>query len=285
MSKWKQATVDVSQIVPTEVNANKMTSEEFARLKDNIKKSGGLSSAIGCYKRKEDGRYVIISGNHRYQAALELRYTDVPVIYADEEDLSKDEIIALQLSHNSLHGSDDKGILKRLFDEICDVEFKAFAYIDVNEIKSIDLDSSSFALQKEQYSVGIVIYRDDLDTLTELIELTRETEAKSDIVLLADGKINEKNWLVLNERLRKELEIKSTNICFAKLLQLASERLDQLKEERMNEEHLNSAQQSEEMATEDNLSTEPTKEETEAKQPTKATKTAKTTKATKKNKK
>ena len=41
--------------------------------------------------------------------------------------MTPDEIVALQLSHNSLHGEDDKGILKRMFAEIQSVDFKSFA--------------------------------------------------------------------------------------------------------------------------------------------------------------
>ena len=113
MSKWKFETINTKDILNAELNANRMTDEEMAKLIKNIQKSGGLSSAITCYKRA-DGKFVIISGHHRFKACVKLNFVQVPVIYALESDLTKDEIIALQLSHNSLHGSDDKGILKRL---------------------------------------------------------------------------------------------------------------------------------------------------------------------------
>ena len=94
MSKWKLDTIDIGLIDEAELNANQMTEQAFERLVTNIKQSGGLSSAIGCYKR-ENGRFVIISGHHRYRACVKLRYKEVPVIYANEKDLTKDEIIAL----------------------------------------------------------------------------------------------------------------------------------------------------------------------------------------------
>lgn len=137
-NKWKVKEVELNEIVPTEVNANKMTDKEFNKLVDNIRKTG-LSSMIACYKRNEDGKYVIISGNHRYRACVKLGYSKINILFADENDLEKDEIIALQLSHNSLHGSDDKSILRRLFDEIQSIDFKEFAHIDIEDLKLEDI--------------------------------------------------------------------------------------------------------------------------------------------------
>lgn len=54
--KWKFASVDVSLFDEAEENANEMTKEEYDKLVNNIRTSGGLSSAISAVK-KEDGRY------------------------------------------------------------------------------------------------------------------------------------------------------------------------------------------------------------------------------------
>ena len=82
-NKWKQASIDISLIDEASVNANQMSEHDFNRLVENIRISGGLSSAIGCYRKTDTGRYVIISGHHRYRAAVKRRYREVPVIYAD----------------------------------------------------------------------------------------------------------------------------------------------------------------------------------------------------------
>ena len=153
MNKWKQAIVSIDQLEETQVNANKMSEAAFNRLVENIRISGGLSSAIGCYRRAEDGKFVIFSGNHRKKAAELLRILEVPVIYAEEADLTKDEIIALQLSHNSLHGDDDKGILAKLFAEIQQVDFKEFVNITIDEVKPIDTKGVSFSVDSEHYTV------------------------------------------------------------------------------------------------------------------------------------
>ena len=99
-NRWKYDQVDISLIDEAEMNANEMTGEDFAALCDNIGKSG-LSSVPCCYK-KQDGRFVMISGHHRLRACKKLRYSKIGILYCDEDELTKDEIIAIQLSHNSL---------------------------------------------------------------------------------------------------------------------------------------------------------------------------------------
>ena len=224
MNKWKQDSVDITLIDEASANANQMSQEAFDRLKENIRLTGGLSSAIGCY-RKSDGRFVILSGHHRYRACVQLRFKEVPVIYAEESDLTKDEIIALQLSHNSLHGEDNKGILKRLFEEISSVEFKQVAYVDVNEIQPISLDSISLNIEKEQFSISLILYRKGYEDLKELLGLVEEKKQTSDIVLLADGEGNEDEFLDLTTALRNRYDIKSPNVQFAKLLELAKKQM------------------------------------------------------------
>lgn len=226
MSKWKQESVDITLIDEASANANQMSQEAFDRLKDNIKMTGGLSSAIGCYRKSDTGRFVIISGHHRYRACVQLRFKEVPVIYAEESDLTKDEIIALQLSHNSLHGEDNKGILKRMFEEISSVEFKQAAFVDVNEIQPISLDSISLNIEKEQFSISLILYRKGYEDLKEILGLVEEKKQTSDIVLLADGEENEDEFLALTTALRNRYDIKSPNVQFAKLLELAKKQME-----------------------------------------------------------
>lgn len=226
MNKWKQAIVSIDQLEETQVNANKMSEAAFNRLVENIRISGGLSSAIGCYRRAEDGKFVIFSGNHRKKAAELLRILEVPVIYAEEADLTKDEIIALQLSHNSLHGDDDKGILARLFAEIQQVDFKEFANITIDEVKPIDTKGVSFSVDSEHYTVSLIFYRKDYELLQELFGVITEATKKSDLVLLTDGDQNEDDYWHLVKEVREKYNILSTNTTFAKILELAKKQMD-----------------------------------------------------------
>ena len=227
MNKWKLAEVDISLIDEIEVNANEMSAEAYSQLKENIKKSGGLSSAVSCVKM-ETGRYIAFSGNHRLRACKELRYKTVPVIYADERDMTNDEMVALQISHNSIHGEDNKGILKRLFDEIQSVEFKKFAYINIDEIQSVHVDGSSFTMESEHYSVCLVLYRSGMENLKDLLGIVDEQRTRNDVVLLADGRDNEEQFLTLMSELKKKTGIKSPNVLFSKILEVADRHINEL---------------------------------------------------------
>lgn len=124
--------VPVSEIDLIDKNAHFMAQETFRQLVANVRKDGQLSSIPFCVK-KADGRYTVVSGNHRTQAAREAGLTHIPVMCVDEENITHDQIRAIQLSHNSIVGQDDAEILKQLLDEIQDVAFKEYAHIS-NEI-------------------------------------------------------------------------------------------------------------------------------------------------------
>lgn len=224
LNKWKLEEVPIELLRESELNANVMTDSYFNRLVENIKISGGLSSAIGCVKKGDV--YQIFSGHHRYRAAIQLRYKTVPVIYANEEDMTNDELIALQTSHNSLHGEDDKGILKRLFEQIQSIQFKEFANIDINEITPISMDSVGFGIEQEQYSVSLVFYKKEKAMLEELLGIINEQMSTSEMVILTDANETEEYYLQMMKAIERKYQIKSTSTRFHKLLELAKKALD-----------------------------------------------------------
>jgi len=223
-NKWTHKEVSIEEIEHTEVNANTMPIEMFEQLCNNIRTSG-LSSSISCYKRQTDGRYVIISGNHRFKACVELGYTTITILYAEEERLTRDEIIAIQLSHNSLHGEDDKGILKRLFDEIQSIDYKEIAYVEVDDLETETMFNESIVPVSEHFKVSLVLYRKDIELMEELLGIIRDESKRSDIVMLADGEETEEAFLQVLTSIRNEFDIKSVSITFGLILSLAKEQL------------------------------------------------------------
>lgn len=223
--KWKVEKVSLELIVPAELNANEMSEKDFLQLCENIGMSG-LSSVPACYRRESDGRFVIISGHHRVRAAEKDGYTEIYIIYAEEKDLTKDEIVAIQLSHNSLHGEDNKGILKRLFESIQTVEFKKFAHIDMDEIGTIDMESTNIIPMRETYNVSVVLYKQDINLLEELTGCVREALDSNEYVILADQENTEEEYLALMKEVGQKFNIKSSNIAFAKILELAKKQME-----------------------------------------------------------
>lgn len=226
-NRWKYEKVDINLIDEADMNANEMTGEDFAQLCDNIGKSG-LSSVPSCYK-KENGRFVMISGHHRLRACKKLHYKTIGILYCLESELSNDEIIAIQLSHNSLHGHDNTSILKKLFEQIQSVDFKQFAHVNIDEIAPVSTDGISVFALKENFVFTVILYPDSFGNLDELLGDIREQASKSDALILANGKENETLLLKLQTEIGKQYDIKSPSISFAKLLELASERLTEIK--------------------------------------------------------
>ena len=122
------AVVPVEQLKLLEKNARFRPYEMFQKLVNNIKRDGGLTSVPFCWKRG-DGDFLVLSGNHRVMAAKEAGLKEVLVMYTDK-DLSRQEQIAIQLSHNSLEGKDDLNILKSLWEEIDDIAMKYYSGLD-----------------------------------------------------------------------------------------------------------------------------------------------------------
>lgn len=228
-NRWKYEKVDINLIDEAELNANEMTGEDFAALCDNIGKSG-LSSVPCCY-RKENGRFVMISGHHRLRACKKLRLRTIGILYCDESELSKDEIIAIQLSHNSLHGQSNQSILKKLFEQIQSVEFKKFAHINIDEISPISTDGLDIFAMKETFVFSIILYPNSFQNLDVLFGDIREEAKKSDAIILADQYENETLFLKLQSEIGNQYNIKSPTITFSKLLELAAERLIEIQEE------------------------------------------------------
>lgn len=132
---YKLALVNVSELEFLEKNARYMTNEMFRNLVDNIKRDGGLSSVPLCWKH--DDKYRVLSGNHRCRAAIEAGLEEVLVLFTDR-DLSKQEQIAIELSHNAIDGKDDMAILKELWDEIDDVSLKYYAGLDDKVLEEME---------------------------------------------------------------------------------------------------------------------------------------------------
>lgn len=227
-NRWKYEKVDINLIDEADMNANEMTGEDFAQLCDNIEKAG-LSSVPCCYKRS-NGRFVMISGHHRLRACKKVGFKRIGILYVTEEELMQDEDIATQLSHNSLHGEDNQSILKILYSKIRSVDFKQFAHVKVDEIPPVSTDGISVFALKENFVFTVVLYPDSFENLDELFGDIREQASKSDALILANEKENERLLLKLQTEIGKQYDIKSPSISFAKLLELASERLTEIKE-------------------------------------------------------
>ena len=121
-----------------DTNARVMPKDMIEQLSKTIKKRKYMESLPYCVRTKRG--IEVVSGHHRIRAARMAGITELHILL-DENNLTKNEIISRQLAHNSIQGHDDKEMLKRLFEQIDDVDLRLEAFIDKRDIE-IKLDTS-----------------------------------------------------------------------------------------------------------------------------------------------
>lgn len=144
--------VDPKALRPADKNARFMSGQTFQQLVDNIKRDGGPTSAPFCWCDAQ-GIYHILSGHHRVDAAAAAGVPLILIMYTDRE-LSRQEQIAIQLSHNAISGEDEPTILRELWNEILTIDLKAYSGLDdhvletFQPVKIDSLGEKSIAFQE-----------------------------------------------------------------------------------------------------------------------------------------
>ncbi|MDR1460008.1 MAG: ParB/RepB/Spo0J family partition protein [Bacteroidales bacterium] len=214
------AIVKPSDCIEQEKNARYFEPEVFQQLVNNIKSDGRLESIPLCYqtdKDKDVDKYHIISGHHRVSAAKQAGLEFIMIFVIQPKD--KDELIAKQLSHNSLVGKDDKIILFELFNEIRNIQQKISSGIS-NEIEKIQYTSLNFHLGNFRqfillFSCGENERFDDLMT-----ELGKNVTIKQDtIVRIVDNNCFDKFADNLR-KIKKAENIKNNAVGFTRMMEI-----------------------------------------------------------------
>jgi hypothetical protein len=126
--------LDLIDLAP--VNARGMAPPVFHRLVQNIKADKALSQIPFCVYRPAEGRYTVLSGNHRVSAAKVAGLTETPIIYVHIGAMDAGRQTALQIAHNSIHGTDDVAKLKQLYDTLPDANTRDYAALSEKALKS-----------------------------------------------------------------------------------------------------------------------------------------------------
>ncbi|MBH8599084.1 MULTISPECIES: ParB/RepB/Spo0J family partition protein [unclassified Thermoactinomyces] len=179
---YKLKIISIDECELLEKNARYMKNETFQNLVNNIKRDGGLSSVPFCYLT-EEGKYRVLSGNHRVQAAKAAGFTEILIMYTDKP-MTKDEQIAVQLAHNSLVGEDDPVILQELYNEIEDLTLKYYSGLDdkvLQQLEKVQVSGLTEA-QLDYLSLSFVFLPEEAERLVEVFERVKN-ELASDAIL------------------------------------------------------------------------------------------------------
>ncbi len=128
--------VDPRGLIPAAKNARFMSGQMFQQLVANIQRDGGPTSAPFCWRDADDKTH-ILSGHHRVEAAIQAGVERMLIMYTNRE-LSRQEQIAIQLSHNAISGEDEPTTLRELWHEILSIDLKAYSGLDDNILKSYE---------------------------------------------------------------------------------------------------------------------------------------------------
>src|ERR1700722_348380 len=133
--------VRLSELRLLEKNARYMKGPQFERLVENIRRDGVLTSFPLVHREGE--ALVVISGNHRVSAAIKAGIEGTAP-------LTRQQFVALQLSHSAIAGQDDPNILRSLYDEL-DFGWKEYSGLTDDEFNIDDLDASVLRVEQPFY--------------------------------------------------------------------------------------------------------------------------------------
>jgi hypothetical protein len=160
------------------VNARYMRQEEYKRLVANVRRDGCLTSVPLIYAGEGDypeGQELILSGNHRCDAARDAGLDDVDAMLIEER-LDEGQLLAIQLSHNAIAGEDDPATLKQLYERIDDLDWRDYAGLDDKQLELLDqvsvegLSEASIAYQ----TIQLVFLPHELREAERCLELARQ---------------------------------------------------------------------------------------------------------------
>jgi len=219
------------EIVPVEKcrllekNARYMKAEQYRQLVENIGRDGCLTSVP--FGVKEGDGFLILSGNHRVQAARDAGLKEIPLLYTTAK-LTRDQQLAIQLSHNAIVGEDDLAILRELYDEIGDLDYRQYSGLDdaaLGAIQAPPLDPlSEQAL--EYRVVSVVFLPSEVERAEKVFDLVmrRADGAKVWVNRFADYD----KWLDSITAAKESAGVKNTATAIGLLLDLAERHIAEL---------------------------------------------------------
>ena len=167
------------ELVLLQTNARYMRHEQYQQLLANVKRDGRLTSVpLVAPLESDPTRLEVLSGNHRTQAAVDAGLESIAVMVILSP-LTKDQRVALQLSHNAITGQDDPAILKALYEDLEAIDWRIYAGLDDKMLGLLDQvqPGSLVEVNLDFQSLSIVFLPEELDHVKDVagraLELAR----------------------------------------------------------------------------------------------------------------
>jgi len=140
--KIERTVVPIDSLIPNPLNPNEMGEDEFNLLYDNIERVG-LTDPILCAPHPtESGKYEIIGGEHRWEVAKLIGFSEVPITLIKDEALTEDERKFQLMRHNLIHGKLSPKKFMDLYQSLTEEQTEEsiaymMGFLDEEEFKSL----------------------------------------------------------------------------------------------------------------------------------------------------
>lgn len=208
-----------------EHNARYMTKEQLNRLTENVKGDGFLSQLpFGILQT--NGKYKIISGNHRVKSAIKAKLPKILILFGTPDIFDEQKQLAMQLSHNAISGQDDLSILKDLYASLDDLTLKAYSGIDEKAL--FDYKSLDFSGISEQdialNEVNFMFCDSNKEYVEKVLDHLDKKALDPDIDALVVGNID--HFVEIMTRVKKRLNIKNRSVALLAMCRICQSYLE-----------------------------------------------------------
>jgi len=223
IAPYRLAWVDPKQdCVPPEKNARYMSKDQLNRLTDNIRQDGFLSQLPFGIKQN-DGKYLILSGNHRIKAAIKAKQRRVLILFGLEMDFDKNRRLSLQLSHNAVVGQDDPIILRDIYSEIDNLLSKEYTGLldemlqSVKPVELADLPQPEIPL----YELRFVFCRAEREYVQQVLDQLdrRGNNKQEDAVVIGDPD----RFIDIITLVKNHIDIQDRSIAFLRMCRICDD--------------------------------------------------------------
>ena len=217
------------RLLTEQQNAHYMTADQMKTLTRNLRRDGTLTSVPLIYRYNPDSDELptVISGNHRVRGAIAAGIQSILVMEVLTR-LSDEEIRAIQLSHNAIMGQDDPSILERLYDSLSLPE-KLYSGLTDDQFKIEPIDISSLSIGSPTYQEIVLSFLPaEAEEFLALVKRVKKRANLPATLLLQYSDFGKVFDTVVS--VKENLNVYNTAVAFRVLVDLAMERLAQIKD-------------------------------------------------------
>jgi len=198
-----------------------MPGAQYKQLVSNLKRDGVLTSSPLIYEG------VVLSGNHRVQAAIDVGIEKADCIEITTK-LTEQQKVAIQLSHNSITGQDDPNILSSLYESL-DLSFKQYSGLTDEILKIDDIDISALSVGAPKYEeLNILFLPEDLEAFEQRLNELNKKANKPDVHTARFEDFNAFFDAIV--KVKAKFNIHNSAIALSRMVDLALERLEQIED-------------------------------------------------------